>query len=1028
MKLHELSVRRPVCVSMIVLIFVIIGGYALTMLPMELMPEMDMPMAIVMTNYNNVGAKEVESMVTETIENACASVSGIDTITSQTMEGRSLMMLQFHTGTDMDKAVSDVEDSIDMISGYLPEECDDPMVIKLDMNQSTVAMLSVGYEGYDLIQTKKFIEDNVKSELESVKGVASVSVMGAQDRIIEIEVDPEKLHGYGLAASDIKNAVAMQNVKLPAGSTTGMNKNLSVRVIGEFKELSDIECVPVTTKNGQTIYISDIADVKDTFSDNSSFSRLNGDDAISITISAESDANAVDVVNGIKNSLKKLSAEYPKFVYDIPIETGSTIENAVKSVAESAIIGALLAIIVLLLFLGNIRSSLVIGVAMPVSVITTFMGMFFMNMTLNVVSLGGLALGVGMLVDNAVVVIENITRRRNEFGDDSKASAVSGTAEVIGAVVASVITTCIVYVPIMFVDNMMAEMFKQLAFTIIVSQISSLIITFLLIPMLSSRIKNMDERSKSLSFVLVPFDKLLNRTYKLYNKGLRYVLTHRKRIVVIVLVLFGASIASMLLRGMELMPSSDEGMISVTVELPVGSVIEDTNKISKIAEEKIKDIPEIETIMTSVGSMGFASLTSGVNTASVSVMLRDDRKKTTDEMINEIRSKLTDLPGANVKVAASSSGMSTSTNTVSFRYTAKDEEMLEAFVLKAEEILKTVEGVAETSTSISQTQPELVIDIDESKAAKYGMATASVASHIGAVLDGTTASRYTDGGSEYDIKIVYPDSYITDYSQLKNLQIKTPLGQWIMLSDVADISVEQSSATLTRVDQKRVITLSGVIDGSDIGGVNRRFMQAMKDVDMPEGISQQATGAYEMMVEAMIQFIGAIILGIILMYMVMAAQFESLKEPFLILFTIPLSIIGVAFSLIITGSNLSVLSFIGMLMLIGIIVNNGILLIEFIKQKRVESPELSRNEAVIAAAITRLRPICMTTITTVFGFIPMVFGGAEQMRPLALVLLGGLSVGAVLTLFFIPLLYTVMDDKDIKKKMRRAKKRTVVNN
>lgn len=1025
MKLHELSVKRPVCVSMIVLIFVIIGGYALTMLPMELMPEMDMPMAIVMTNYNNVGAREVESMVTETIESACASVSGIDTITSQTMEGRSLMMLQFHTGTDMDKAVTNVEDSIDMVSGYLPEGCDDPMVIKLDMNQSTVAMLSVGYEGYDLIQTKKFIEDNVKSELESVKGVASISVMGAQDRIIEIEVDPDKLHGYGLSVTDIKNAVAMQNVKLPAGSSTGMNKKLSVRVIGEFKELSDIACVPVTTKNGQTIYISDIANVKDTFSDNSSFSRLNGDDAISITVSAESDANAVDVVNGIKNSLKKLSMEYPKFIYDIPIETGSTIENAVKSVAESAVIGALLAVIVLLLFLGNIRSSLVIGVAMPVSVITTFMGMFFMDMTLNVVSLGGLALGVGMLVDNAVVVIENITRRRNEFGDDSKSSAVSGTAEVIGAVVASVITTCIVYVPIMFVDNMMAEMFKQLAFTIIVSQLASLIITFLLIPMLSSRIENMEERSKKLAFVLVPFDKFLKWLYKVYEKGLRYVLTHRKRIIMAVLLVFAVSIASMALGGMELMPSSDEGMISVSIELPVGSMLEDTNKISKIAEEKIKDIPEIETIMTNVGGMGVASLTSGENTASVSVMLMDNRSKTTDEMISEIRSRLKDLSGATVEVSASSSGMSMSTNTVSYRYTGKDEEALEEFVLKAEEVLKTVDGIAETSTSISQTQPELVIDIDESKAAKYGLATASVASHIGAVLDGTTASRYTDAGSEYDIDIVYPKDYVTDYSQLKNLQIKTPMGQWIMLSDVADISVEQGSATLTRVDQKRVITLSGVIDGSDIGSVNRRFMQAMADVDMPEGIGQQATGAYEMMVEAMLQFIGAILLGIVLMYMVMAAQFESLKEPFLILFTVPLSIIGVAFSLFITGSNLSVLSFIGMLMLVGIIVNNGIILIEFIKQKRIENPELTRDEAVIMAAITRLRPICMTTITSVFGFLPMALAGAEQMQPLALVLVGGLSIGAILTLFFIPTLYTVMDDKEMKKKRRRVRRHTI---
>ena len=477
--------------------------------------------------------------------------------------------------------------------------------------------------------------------------------------------------------------------------------------------------------------------------------------------------------------------------------------------------------------------------------------------------------------------------------------------------------------------------------------------------------------------------------------------------------------------GMELMPSGDEGMISVSIELPVGSKLEDTDRISKLAEEKIKELPEVKTIMTNVGSMGTASLGSGEHSASISVMLNDERNKKTDDVVQEIRQLLNDISGATVEVAQSGAGMSMSTNSLSFNYTGTDEDELEKFVLEAEKILKTIDGVTETSTSISETQPEIVIDIDESKAARYGLTTSAVSGYVSGVLDGTTASRFTDAGSEYDIDIVYPEKYVTDYTQLKNLQIKTPVGQWIMLGDVADVTVEQGSATLTRIDQKRVITLNGVLYGKDIGTANKEFTEAIKSIDMPDGISQEASGAYEMMIEAMLQFIGAIFLGIVLMYMVMAAQFESLKEPFLILFTVPLSIIGVALSLRVTGSNLSVLSFIGMLMLIGIIVNNGIILIDFIKQKRIEEPDISRDEAVIKASITRLRPICMTTITSVFGFMPMAIGGAVQMQPLALVLVGGLSVGALLTLLFIPALYTVMDDRDTKKKRRRERRNRI---
>ena len=453
MKLYELSVRRPVAVVMAVLVFVVLGLYSLSMLSMEMMPEMELSMALVYTSYNNVGSEEVENLVTKTIESAVSSVSGVSSITSQSSEGTSMVMVEFSNGTDMDQAVADMQKNIDMFEAYLPDGTNDPMVMKLDTSMMPVAVMSVSYEGYDLIQTKQFADDNLVNKLEAVSGVASVNVSGAQDKQIEVVVNPQKVFGYNISLSDVASSIAYQNQNLPSGSTTAMSKKMSVKTQGKFKSVKDIETVPIMTSTGQVIYLRDIATVKESYSGASTYARLNDVNAISITITSESDANTVDVVNGIKKVLKNLHSANPKFSYNITMEQASYIEDSISSVAESAVIGCILAILILLLFLGSIKTSLVIGVSMPISVITTFIGMYFSGMTLNVVSLGGLSLGVGMLVDNAVVVLENIFRRRKQFDDHPDEASIKGAKEVVAPVIASVLTTCIVYLPIVFLVN-----------------------------------------------------------------------------------------------------------------------------------------------------------------------------------------------------------------------------------------------------------------------------------------------------------------------------------------------------------------------------------------------------------------------------------------------------------------------------------------------------------------------------------------------------------------------------------------------
>lgn len=1036
MKLSALSVKRPVAVVMAVMVFFVIGLYSLTMLPMEMMPEMELNYAAVITQYENVGAEEVEELVTKTIESSLASISGVSSITSQSSQGLSLVMLELDMNVDMDDAITDIKDSLSLIEGYLPQDAEEPMVMKLDTSMMASAMVSVTYEGYDPIQTKKFVDDNITDKLEGLSGVAGVTVAGAEERQIEVVLSPEKMFGYDLTLSGVAGMIAYQNQNLPAGTIEGMGKNMSVRTMNKFNDIYDIERVPITTSTGQIVYLRDIATVRDTYSKTSSYARINNEEAISISVTQESDANTVDVTNAVLDLLEKIKEKNPKFDYEVVYEQGSYIENAVGSVAENAVVGAVLAIIVLLLFLGSLKTSLVIGITMPISVITTFIGMYFSGMSLNVVSLGGLSLGVGMLVDNAVVVIENIFRRRNDLGEDRHTAAIKGASEVMGAVIASVLTTCIVYVPLLFVDNIMAVMFKQLAFSIIFSQVASLVVTFLLIPMLSARIDNTTGTKSKLGVIFKPFEKFMNKVYAVYEKALRAILKRKKRFVALMLLIFVFSLFVLANLGMTLMPSSDEGAISIDVELPQGTKLDATNNVTAQIEAIIGENPLVQTISTTVGSSAMSAiLGSSENSASITVNLVDKRDKSTDEVVEELRQSLSNIAGATITLEASSTAMSSMTSdSVEFSFTGDNDEELEAYVLEAEQLLKSIPTITETSTSISDTKSEVCIIPKAGVASRYGLTATTLNSLVYQALAETTASRFTENGSEYNIVVKFPDDYVKDYNSLSSLRIKTPIGTIVSLGEIADIEIRQGSTTLTRVDQKRTITLTGKFYDDNMQDVSKKFTALLETIETPEGVGMTETGVYEIMIDAMSSLVLAIILGILLMYMVMAAQFESLKEPFIILFTLPLAMIGVVLSLVIGWQPLSVVGCIGILMLVGIIVNNAIVLIDFIKTLRIEKPELTLVEIIVEACKTRLRPILMTSLTSILGFMPMAFSqadGSEMMRPLATVLLGGLAVGSFLTLLFIPAMYAIFEIARLrrveKKKAKESYKKALAN-
>ncbi|MBQ6907306.1 MAG: efflux RND transporter permease subunit, partial [Clostridia bacterium] len=719
---------------------------------------------------------------------------------------------------------------------------------------------------------------------------------------------------------------------------------------------------------------------------------------------------------------------YPEFSYNMTMEQASYIKDSVSSVAQNAVVGCILAIFILLLFLGSIRTSITIGISMPISVITTFVGMYFSGMSLNVVSLGGLALGVGMLVDNSVVVLENIFRRRKEYNEDSKTASILGSKEVVAPVVASVLTTCIVYVPIMFINNIMSVMFKQLAFSIIFSQIASLITTFLLLPMLLSKIDNVNDKNLKLSFILNPFEKLMDFLYSKYDKLLRWCLKFRKVTMTWVIIAFMLSLFVLSQLGMILMPSSDEGNISVSIELPDGFMLENTNEICKEAEKIISENENVKDVFSRVGYGGVTSMLGGAssNMASITVTLNKDRKATTEDVVQQLRESLSDISGAVISINSSSTAMSSmSSNEIEFQFSGDNDEQLEAFVFEAKELLSNIEGVEETSTSLTDRKSEVKIKLNPSKAARFGMNTAVAANLVKGIIEETKASKYTENSSEYDIVIKYPENYVANYNELKNLQLKTATGQWIALSDIADISVENGYTTLSRVNQKRVITLSGKLYNTNMSKINNEFNSIIEKKGIPEGISIVTSGTYDTMIDAMKSLLTAILLGILLMYMVMAAQFESLTQPLIILGTVPLAIIGVVLSLAFTWSPLSVVGCIGILMLVGIVVNNAIVLIDFVNNAGIENPDMSRTDILVYAGRTRMRPILMTSLTSILGFLPMAISrasGSEMMQPLARVLIGGLLVGTLLTLFIIPIVYTFFDDKKVKRINKKALK------
>ncbi|MCK8059583.1 MULTISPECIES: efflux RND transporter permease subunit [unclassified Fusibacter] len=1028
MNISTLSVRRPVTILMVTLIVVILGFVSLTRLPIDLYPDFEIPVAIVSTNYEGAGPQEVENLVTARIEEAVGTVQNIETIQSISSEGNSLVIIQFAFGTDMNFAALDIREKVDFVAPFLPDDATNPLILKIDPNAQSIVDLSI--YANDLALTQSVAQDEIKPRLERLEGVASVNLSGGYTPEIKIELKSEYVHGYGLDINQIAQMLRIENLNLPGGTVKKGERTLTVRTLGEFSTIDEIANLYLTLSSGESIKLRDVADITFGYKDVTSLVKTNGKEAINLSIQKESGVNTVQVAERILTEVSEIQADFPQYELDVVTDQSRFIKASITNVVSSAGYGAVLAVLVLYLFLRNIRTTVIIGISIPVSIIATFVLLFYMNITLNLMTLGGLALGIGMLVDNSIVVLENIYRFR-QMGHSKKDAAINGAKEVAMAVTASTLTTVAVFLPISFVEGITSTIFRELALTVAFSLGASLIVSLTVIPMLSSKILKVDAqmgsehhgKSRIFDWFYNSFDKAFSGLEHLYKKILRWAIHHKKTSLLIAFLTFVTSMVSIFGIGQEFFPALDQGEFSISVNLALGSDLEETNTVVTTIEKYLKEQPDIESVYSTVGSDGNAFLqTNATNTASVRIKLipLTERMMTTTDLADQTRKFLRTLPGVDAKVNVISMGFGgMSQAPVNINIKGTNLEVLASIGEDIKALVQTVDGTREVEVSTGEGIEEILVHVTRNKAAYHGLNASGIANAVKTAIAGQTATTLKLDGDEIDVTIVGDPLYKESITGFGSLPINTPYGYTVPLSEIAIIEVKEGPTSINRDNQSRFVSVTSQILNRDLGSIVTDIEAVLETYELPDNYYVTIGGENEEMIDAFKDLLLALILAIIIVYMVLASQFESLIHPFTIILTVPLSFSGALFGLFITGRTLSTPSFIGMIMLAGIVVNNAIVLVDYINTRRMAGE--SRDQAIEEAGPIRLRPILMTTLTTVLGLMPLALGigeGAESQAPLATAVISGLLLSTLLTLVLVPVVYATFDEWRVKFNVR----------
>lgn len=1031
MSLAENAVKRPITTTMFFLIVILLGALSFTRLPIDLLPEVTYPSLTIRTDYGNVGPQEVEDLITRPIEEAVAAIAGAEEITSSSSEGRSQVRVSFTWGTDLDAAADEVRSRIDRIRGRLPDDAQPPTVFKFDLASFPILFLGVSSDAMDMIDLREFVEEQIEYRLERVAGVAAVDARGGLRRQIQVNLDRDKMLALDLSADQVTRLLGRENLNRPAGRIDEGNLDLYIRTVGEFVQAEDVAQTVVAVRNGQPIYLRDIADVREGVEEVTSLVRINREPGLFLSISKQSGGNTVEVAQGVLAEVERINKDFAGQLQLTPtIDTSEYIQQAINNVRNSAVIGGILAVIILLLFLRSGRSTLIIATTIPIAVIAAFALIYFSGFTLNIMTFGGLALGIGMLVDNAVVVLENIYRKREE-GHPVTFSAVVGTKEVSAAIVASTLTTMAVFLPVVFLEGISGVMYKQLAIVVAFALFASLVAALTLIPMLSSKLLAREEAEvHSQSGWAKKMGDLLNAVEMRYKTLVGWALDNRSVVVMGAVTLFAASLLLVPQIGTELLPKTDEGEVRVNVEMAVGTRLELLDETFLEIERIVAaEVPEARSMVTNMGGGGWRATGGHTGNLRIALVPLAERTRSSGEIAQELRRKLGDIPGARLFVSEGSGlfllriAFGGGDNT-SLQIEVRGFDLEQGFTIagQVQEAMQQIPGVEDVRIGRDQGRPERIIRINREKIARLGLSMNQVAEIIETNIAGTRATLLRRGGREYDIfvRLDEPDrSFVTDLDKIALVSLS---GDSVPLRSVIDVEFARGPVIIDRKDQERIINITANINERDLGSVAADIRATVRDLDIPSEYAVLVGGEYQEQEEAQGQLLLAMLLALILVYMVMAAQFENLFDPFVVMFSIPLGAIGVIGMLWLTGTTFNIQSYIGMIMLVGIVVNNAIVLVDYINLMRREHG-LALHEAVLESGRRRLRPILMTTLTTLLGLVPLAIGlgeGAEVQAAMARAVIGGLLVSTLITLVFIPVLYTTFAEWQLKFRERRG--------
>lgn len=1022
MSTAKFCIKHKVTTLLAVIMIAIFGVVFTTQLQMSLLPDMEAPMALVMCYYNGATPEDIEELVTRPLETAIMSVSGVEEVSSTSSDGVSQVQITYVEGTDLDIAATKLREKFDMLS--LPDGAMDPIIVNINVSDLMPTAL-IALMGDDLSELQTLAEDTISPALERIDGVASVSVSGGVEQQVEVRIDAARAAGLGLSNSYISQLLAAENLLYPGGDMQNGSKTLTVSTDAKFQSVEDVANMLVALPTGGSVRLSEVADVTLATQDTDTLAQMDGSPCVVLQVSRQSGANEVSTSNAVEERMAELAAENPNIRYTAPYLASDYINLAVESALQNIVLGVVLAAIVVFLFLRRWGATLTIAVSMPVCILAVFVLMNVFDLTMNMMSLGGIAMGVGMIVDNSIVVLENIYRFAAE-GHDRMSACVDGTREVTTSVLASTLTTVAVFLPLGLTGGMAGMLFKDFCLTIAFLILGSLVIALTWVPLLCYMLLDTDKvraqqikrAGKKPNPIAETCGRWIKKLYDRYIRLLDYFVHHLKIGMLASVGLVAVFVVSCLSTNMVLLPEMDQGMVSVSISTPIGSDIAETSAIAdRVVALAQAQVPELDNLY----------YTCQPESASVTLNLvdRGDRKRSSSEVADSLRAPLADIAGCEITVSASDMTAMMGGSDISVEITGDDYDTLTMIAGDLIKEIEKLEDAVDVTSTVSEQVPQVEVTMNREAASQYGLTAAQVGAAVRSELTGSTATTVTIDNKELDVVVKGDGSAAASLDALRSMSVATAMGGYVPLSSVADVSIVQAPQTITRVNQSRQVTITGDTVSGNVTEMTKQLTALLDSYQMPEGYTAQLTGSYSDMMESFSDLLLALLVALGLVYFVLAAQFESFLMPVIVMMILPVAFTGALFALPLTGRDLSMISLVALIMLAGTVVNNSIILVEYIKIRR-EMGE-SREEAILKACPLRIRPIMMTTLTTVLAMVPMALGIGdtnEMMSDMGIVMMSGMIISTVVTLLFTPVYYSVIDDLPGKFRGRFRKKKS----